>query len=67
MGAEVLLVKCFQLGGVAIISSLVESGLESMDRKGLANVIKTITLCGIGFMAFGVISELFNYIGGLFL
>jgi hypothetical protein len=67
MGAEVILVKCFQMGGIAIVSGLVENGLIVMGKEQLALTIKLVATCGLSFIAGSAIWELMNVLGSAFL
>jgi hypothetical protein len=67
MGAETLMIVMFKAGGVAIVSSLVEKGLELMGKEEFAVGVKVLSFCGIAYFACKAIYELFNYAGRLFL
>jgi hypothetical protein len=67
MGAETLMVVMFKAGGVAIVSSIVEKGLEVMGKEEFVGAVKVLSFTGIAYFACKAIYELMNYAGRLFL
>lgn len=67
MGGEILLVKMFQVGGVAVVSAIVDKGLESMEKPVLASLVKVVTFAGIGWIAVTAIADLMTEVARIFL